>query len=126
MASPAFLINSIIQIEQVVADFLTNNSFGPLEAQTLITTIEGLRGSIQALPVNFLVKADLLARLDSIQALLVAFINTGLPTAFELLTAVLALLTLLKQKIQALNLKPCQGTLTVCFPAPFSTACKCC
>ncbi|MGE5549222.1 MAG: hypothetical protein ACM3ZC_01665 [Bacteroidota bacterium] len=122
MASPAFLVNSIIAVEQIVADFLTDNNFGPTEAQSLIQTIEGLRGGIQALPVTAFVKDDLLNRLNSIQALLNAFISnfSGL-TGFEVLTAVLALLTLLKQKIQALNLKPCRGKLSVCFPCVFST-----
>lgn len=122
MASPAFLVNSIIAVEQIVADFLTDNNFGPTEAQSLIQTIEALRGGIQALPVTAFVKDDLLNRLNSIQALLNAFISnfSGL-TGFEVLTAVLALLTLLKQKIQALNLKPCRGKLSVCFPCVFST-----
>lgn len=127
MTGSKFLARRIIEVEQLVADFLTDNAFGPLEAQSLSQTIEGLRGSIQALPVNAAVKFDLLSRLDSIQALLASFItNLSGVTAFQLLTALLALLTLLKQKILALQIKPCEGELTVCVPAPFSTICPCC
>ena len=128
MASPAFLTNSIIHVMQTVADFLANPfAFTTTAAAALSVSIEGLRGGIQALPLNFVVKADLINRLNSVQGILAAFIaGTGVLTPVEVLLAVLGLLELLKEKILALNLKPCIGTLTVCFPPPFSTACNCC
>ncbi|MGE5528661.1 MAG: hypothetical protein ACM3X6_05915 [Patescibacteria group bacterium] len=123
----SFLKNSIIAVMQTVADFLaTPSTFTATQANLLIQTLEGLRGSIQNLPVNAVIKADLNNRLTSIEGILLAFASgtSGL-TAFEVLTAVLGLLDLLNEKIEALNLPVRCGALTVNFPCQFSTAQTC-
>ncbi len=125
MTGSSFLANSIIAVAQTVADFLNvPASFTAVQAVALNQTLEGLRGGIQALPINAAVKADLNARLTGVEALVASFAagTSGL-TASGVLTAVLALLELLKEKVLALKLQPCAGTLTVCFPGTFSTAC---
>ena len=76
MAAPAFLVNSIIAVEQTVADFLiTPSTFGPTQARSLITTVEGLRGGIQALPIAATIKTDFNNRLNAIEAILNGFAN---------------------------------------------------
>lgn len=125
MASPVSLVNRIIALLQTVTDFFTVPfAFNATEATNLLTAVEVLRGSIQALPVDMLKKADLLRRLDHVRSILADFIaGTGLLTPIEVLLAVAGELEVLKQKILALNLKPCASTVTVCLPGPFSTAC---
>ncbi|MCL6614131.1 MAG: hypothetical protein K6U03_05900 [Firmicutes bacterium] len=127
MASPASLINSLIAVMQTVGDLLTSPfTFTTTEAASLSTAIEALRGGIQALPINALKKADLLNRLDAAQAILADFIaGTTLLSPVEVLLAVASELEVLKQKILALNLQPCAGTVTVCLPSPFNTLCVC-
>ena len=127
MTGSTLLADQIVQVAQTVADFLNApGDFSASAALNLNVTLEGLRGGIQALPIAAAAKADLNGRLTGIQALLSSFAagTSGL-AAFEVLAAVLALLELLKEKILSLRIKPCIGALTVCVPAPFSTACSC-
>ena len=127
MASPASLINSIIAVLQTVGDLLAAPfTFTTTEAANLNTTIQTIRGAIQALPIPALKKSDLLTRLAAAQAVLTEFIaGTTVLGPVEILLAVASELEVLKQKILALNLKPCPGTVTVCLPSAFSTLCVC-
>lgn len=119
--------NDIIEVMQTVADFLAAPAtFGYTQARALIQTLEALRGGIQNLPINAVTKADLNHRLTIIEAIVSSFADgtSGL-TSTAVLTAVLASLELLKEKILALNLPTRCGTLTVNFPCQFSTSSTC-
>lgn len=127
MAAPAFLVNSIIAVEQTVADFLvTPSALTSTQALNLITLVEGLRGGIQALPITATVKTDFLNRLNAVEAILSGFANgTSGVEDVDVLNSVLTSLTLLKQKIQVQNIPVSCGTLTVSFPCQFSTTSQC-
>ena len=122
-----FLVNSIIATMQTVADFLvTPSSLTPTQALALITTLENLRGGIQALPVDAVFKADLLHRLTAAEAILTGFANgTSGVEDVDVLTSVLASLELLKEKVQNRNIPVRCGNLTVDFTCPFNTASTC-
>ena len=119
--------NAILEVMQTVADFLAvPATFGPTQALALNQTLEALRGSIQNMPVRAATKADLNHRLAAIETILSSFAaGTSVLTATAVLTAVLASLELLKEKILALNLPTRCGTLTVNFPCQFSTSSTC-
>ncbi|MGQ9780386.1 MAG: hypothetical protein ACUVRM_11045 [Bacillota bacterium] len=127
MASPVALVNRIIALLQTVTDFfVTPLAFNNAEATNLVAALEALRGSLQALPLDGLKKAELLGRLDQAQVILADFIAGTSPlSTVEVLLAVAGELEVLKQKILALRLKPCASAVTVCLPGPFSTAWVC-
>lgn len=124
----AFLKNNIVSVMQTVADFLVAPStFTAANALLLNQDIEALRGSIQALPIKAVNKADLISRLDSIETLVAAFAaGTSTLSAVQVLNIVLSLLDLLNEKVKALHVPTPIGLLTVDFTKPFSTTCAIC
>ncbi len=124
--SACSVLRDIQNLLQIVSDFLGNPSaFTPTVAANLVTQIELVRGAVRQLPINLVLKNDILARLNEAQFIL----QQGGALGYDTLTQLLAIIQIIQisgLKVQNLRL-PCPQGITIVHPSnTFSTLCNQC